>query len=63
MEPPKFELIDLIQAARREVALRRRVYPRWITEGKISSENAEREIGLMSAILDNLESQSQPKLF
>ena len=63
MEPPKFDLLDLIQAARREVAFRRRVYPRLIAQGKLSREDAERETFLMIAILENLEDQSQLRLF
>lgn len=31
----------------REIALRRRVYPRWVDQGKLKLDRAERQIALM----------------
>ncbi len=59
----EFPIEDLVACARRELALRRRVYPRLIACDRMTEANAEREIDLMAAILDNLENQQSPKLF
>lgn len=46
---------DLVRAARRELALRRNVYPRWVANGKMKQDKANDEIALMEAVLDLLE--------
>lgn len=58
-----FSIEDLIACARRELAQRHRVYARLVAAGKMSGKDADREIALMAAILDNLENQQSPKLF
>ena len=58
-----FTINDLVACARRELGQRRRVYARLVAAGKMSQETADREIALMAAILDNLETQQSPKLF
>ena len=58
-----FDINELVRCARREVAFRRRVYPRLVFKGKMTQLDSEREIALMLAILDNLELQQHPKLF
>ena len=35
----------------REIAMRRRVYPRWVREGRMTQAEADREIDVMAAIL------------
>jgi len=37
-------LAEMARAAAREVALRRRVYPRWVAEGRMKAHHAERQI-------------------
>ena len=59
----EFSIDDLVACARCELAQRRRVYSRLVMTGKMSRESADREIALMQAIRENLESQQQPKLF
>lgn len=59
----EFTITELVQAARRECGYRRRVYPRLVLQGKMTSDTAEREIALMLAIRENLEAQQEPKLF
>ena len=39
----------------RELALRRRVYPRWIGKGHITEAKAKREIAIMQEIADDYE--------
>ncbi len=41
---------DLAACANRELALRRKVYPRFIEQGKMKRAEADREIALMQAI-------------
>jgi hypothetical protein len=38
------------EAALREVGMRRRVYPRWVREGRMTDADAHREIAIMEAI-------------
>jgi hypothetical protein len=59
----EFSIDELCACARREVAVRKRVYPRLIQAGKMEVEVAIRETKMMEAITDLLESQQQPKLF
>ena len=47
----------------RELAMRRRVYPRWVSLGKMTQEKADREIALMQAIADDYKSKLLPSLF
>jgi hypothetical protein len=54
MDVPRFTAAELIACADREVRLRRRVYPRWVEENRLSEERAEDEIAKMQAILDLL---------
>jgi hypothetical protein len=58
-----FSIHELVQCARRELAQRKRVYRRLVYDGKMKQEEADREIALMEAIRENLESQQQPRLF
>lgn len=45
---------DEIQELEREVTLRRRVYPRWMAQGKISKVKADRQIAVMESIINRL---------
>lgn len=46
---------EQIKAATREWSFRRRVYPRWVAQGKITDETSRRELTLMRAIVDTLQ--------
>lgn len=51
-------MIDIeaqVACARREVAMRKRVYPRWIESGRFSQAKADHEIAAMEAIIATLE--------
>ena len=48
-------LAEMAREAEREVALRRRVYPRWVAEGRMKPHHAERQIALMEAIAAELQ--------
>jgi hypothetical protein len=45
---------DQIASVEREINLRRRVYPRWVSEGKMKQDKADREIAVMEAVLETL---------
>lgn len=49
-------LADMIACAKREVAMRERVYPRRVADGKMKPAAADRELETMRAILAKLES-------
>jgi hypothetical protein len=41
---------ELIECVEREIKLRERVYPRWVTEARITPDKANRELFLMRAV-------------
>lgn len=47
-------LEDQIKCVEREIALRKRVYPRWIAAGKMTNEKANDEIARMQAVRESL---------
>lgn len=49
-----FTIDDKIKCLRREIALRKNVYPKWVDSGRMKKEDAEREIAVMQAIHDDL---------
>jgi hypothetical protein len=57
-----FSFEDLEKCARRELAQRRRVYPRFVARKQISQKASDREIALMSAMAEYFEAKNQPKL-
>lgn len=59
----QYSIEELCACARRELALRRRVYRRLVESGRMKQETAVREVAMMEAIAELLESQQQPKLF
>jgi hypothetical protein len=52
--PIRTTMNDRIKAAQREVAMRRRVYPRWVAAGKMTQQKADYEIKLMEDIVETL---------
>lgn len=46
---------EQIAAVRRELAMRAKVYPRWVSQGKLSQDNADAEVARMQAVLATLE--------
>lgn len=49
-------LDEQIDCVRREISMRRRVYPRWIDAWRMTEERADHEIAAMEAVLATLES-------
>lgn len=51
---------DQIACVRREIGMRKRVYPRWVENGKMKINQADREIAVMEAVLKTLEYLRKP---
>ncbi len=55
MSDQPITLDQQIQCVRRELALRKRVYPKWVKEGgRMTEREAEKEIAHMQAVHDTL---------
>lgn len=46
---------EKLRCIKRELGMRRRNYPRWVEQGKISKQAADREIEVMKAIEQDYE--------
>ena len=58
----EFSMNELAACARRELAYRRRVYPRLVGRGSMETKEAQRQIALMAAIVELLSEKQQPEL-
>jgi hypothetical protein len=47
--------LQKLACARRELQMRRRVYPRWVEQGRITAYRAAEEIACMEAIVADYE--------
>ena len=56
----RFTLRELIDEARREASMRRRVYPRQILAGRMTQGQADRNIAMMEAIARRLTTLARP---
>jgi hypothetical protein len=54
MTAKSITLVEQITCARREIAFRERVYPRFIEQGKLKPDKAEHELAAMRAVLATL---------
>ncbi len=63
----KISIDDQIAEAQREVAMRRHVYARQVTVGRMNQQDADRKIALMEQIVQSLQKVKgkieQPSLF
>jgi len=56
---------DKYVEVKRELALRRRLYPRWVAEGKLPEREASRRIAVLHAIMEDYERElaaAEPEL-
>lgn len=60
MTAATFTLDEKIACVRREVEMRRRVYPNWVRSGRISQAHADHQIACMESVLADLEA-SRPE--
>ena len=58
----EFTVDELVACVKREVAYRKKVYPRLVESGGMSERDKERQIGMMVAIMEKLEAELQPRL-
>jgi hypothetical protein len=56
---PTFPIAELVKCAQRELAMRKNAYPRWVTSGRLNHDKVDREIQLMAAIVENLQTQAE----
>jgi hypothetical protein len=54
-EGSKVSLADQIASVQREIAMRERVYPKWVSAGRMKQVAADRELAAMRAVLATLE--------
>jgi hypothetical protein len=54
MQWHEVDLNDLLGCCRRELALRQRVYPKWVDKGTMSEKKAEQELELMRSVVEFL---------
>lgn len=47
-------LADQLAEVRREIGMRRKAYPRWVSLGRMKQEQADRGIAAMEAVRDTL---------
>jgi hypothetical protein len=62
---PPFTFTELMRCAERELRFRRRVYPRWVKDGRYTADQAMRETALMEGIRDHfraLADEAEPQL-
>jgi hypothetical protein len=54
MIPQLYTLDQQLACVRRELSMRKAVYPKWVGSGRMKSETAHHELGCMEAVLDTL---------
>lgn len=63
--PLEITLEQQIACVRRELALRQRVYPKWVSAGRMKQADADKELAAMQAVHDTLSAiakERQPEL-
>lgn len=53
-QPTPCTLHDQVAEAKRELGLRRSVYPRWVADGRMNQQTAARRLALQEAIVATL---------
>lgn len=59
----RYPIHEQLSEARRELALRKAVYPGFVQRGKLSQRDADRQIALMAEIVRTLETLRPHDLF
>lgn len=52
-EPP-VTVAEMVACVEREITMRRRVYPRWVADGRLTQVKADHEVRAMRAVLAKL---------
>lgn len=58
----KFTDLQKLRCLERELKMRRKVYPRWVRDGKMQPEAADYEIQVMAEIMAEYSAKVDPKL-
>ena len=53
-EATTIPLADQLAEVRREIGMRRKAYPRWVSLGRMKQEQADRSLAVMEAVRDTL---------
>lgn len=48
-----------LEAIEREVKMRRRVYPRWVADGRMTKRKADEELAIMQAIAEDYRAKAE----
>lgn len=54
MNDQTIPLADQLAAVQREVGMRRKAYPRWVSLGRMTQQQADRSLAVMEAVRDTL---------
>jgi len=46
---------DKLKCVRRELAMRRNVYPKWVSSNRMKQEQADHEIAVMATVVEDYE--------
>ena len=57
---PTISLLTQIAEVQRELTIRRRVYPEWVRQNRMSATSMARQIARMQAVLETLEGCLEP---
>jgi hypothetical protein len=55
-----YTIKEIISELRRELAMRRRVFPDWVRSGRLKQIDADRRIELMEAAISFIEDNDKP---
>lgn len=58
----EIQATDKRKEAEREVKMRRSVYPRWVSGGRFTQQEADRRIAVMEAIVEDYRKLEQKEL-
>lgn len=47
-------LSDQVACVKREIAMRERAYPRWVSGGRMTQQKADQELAAMKAVAESL---------
>ena len=59
----EFSPEEIIQELRREITQRKRVFGRWVEQGKMTQKLMDKRIALMEAAIDLISPMATPPLF
>jgi len=58
-----FTAAQKLACAKRELTMRRRVYPNWVNQGRMTQEEANHEVAVMADIVEDYRAKAEPSLF